>query len=166
MDPWISKQGGGARSRCGRILSTKICFYAPSHIPYVFVRRVVNNIHIINTACWLKSMYLRIYNENLQKRVPFFFKWGGGGAGPGIRTRLQVPTFWISYQSHWLVSNIHSWKSQLGFVFSRLTCYFPGREQKGYDGKSTLDLHVDLIAFQRKELIVHDQRKSRRLTGT
>ena len=50
-DPGISKRGRGARSRRGRILRAKVCFYAPSHIPYVFVRRIVNNIHIVNTAC-------------------------------------------------------------------------------------------------------------------
>ena len=43
--------GGGARSRRGRILRSKVCFDASLHIPYVFVRRVVNNIHILNTAC-------------------------------------------------------------------------------------------------------------------
>ena len=71
-------QNGGARSRRGRILRSKICFDASLHIPYVFVRRVVNNIHIVNTACWLKSKYLRIYNENLPKKSTFFFKRGGG----------------------------------------------------------------------------------------
>ena len=65
----------------GRILRTKICFDAPLHIPYVFVRGVVNYIHIVNTACWLKSKYLHIYNEHLQKQVPFFSKWGGHAPG-------------------------------------------------------------------------------------
>ena len=49
-DPEISKRGGG-RSRRGRILRSKVCFDAPSHISYVFVRRVVNKIHIKHTAC-------------------------------------------------------------------------------------------------------------------
>ena len=44
-------QNGGARSRRGRILRSKVCFDASLQIPYVFVRRVVNNIHILNTAC-------------------------------------------------------------------------------------------------------------------
>ena len=43
----FQNRGGGG----GRILRSKVCFDAPSHIPYVFVRRVVNNIHIVNTAC-------------------------------------------------------------------------------------------------------------------
>ena len=71
--------------RIVRILRPKVCFDASTHIPFVFARRVVNNIHIVNTTCWLKSKYLRIYNKNLQKQVPFF-KQGGGGArraGPG-----------------------------------------------------------------------------------
>ena len=45
-DQGISKSGGG-----GRILRSKAFFDAPSHIPYVFVRRVVNNRHIVSTAC-------------------------------------------------------------------------------------------------------------------
>ena len=57
---------------------------APSNIPYVFVRRVVNNIHIVNTACWLKSKYLRIYNENLQKQVQYFFSNGGRASGAPV----------------------------------------------------------------------------------
>ena len=44
-------QNGGARSRRGRILRSKVCFDASLLLPYVFVRRVVNNIHIVNTAC-------------------------------------------------------------------------------------------------------------------
>ena len=44
-------QNGEGGSRRGRILRSKVCFDAPSHIPYVFVRIVVNNIHIVNTAC-------------------------------------------------------------------------------------------------------------------
>ena len=43
-------RGGGGRPRRGRTLRSKVCFDAPSHIPYVFVRRVVNNIHFVNTA--------------------------------------------------------------------------------------------------------------------
>ena len=82
-------QNGGARSRRGRILRSKVCFDASLHIPYVFVRRVVNNIHILNTACWLKSKYLRIYNENLPKKVPFFFS-NGGGARPARRSWIRL----------------------------------------------------------------------------
>ena len=43
-------QNGEGGSRRGRILRSKVCFDAPSHILF-FVRRVVNNIHIVNTAC-------------------------------------------------------------------------------------------------------------------
>ena len=42
------KTGGGARSRCGRIFKSGVCFDAPSHIPFVFVARVVNIIHNVN----------------------------------------------------------------------------------------------------------------------
>ena len=47
------QKGGGGRSRRGRTLRFKVCFDAPSHIPFVFFRWVVNNKHIVNTACWL-----------------------------------------------------------------------------------------------------------------
>ena len=40
--------GGGGRSRRGRIFRFRICFDAPSHIPYVLVARVVNKIHNVN----------------------------------------------------------------------------------------------------------------------
>ena len=43
----------------------------------------MNNIHVVNTACRLKSKFLRIYTKNLQKQVPFFFLGGGVCAGPG-----------------------------------------------------------------------------------
>ena len=36
------------RSRRGRIFRSGVCFDAPSHIPYVFVARVVNKIHNVN----------------------------------------------------------------------------------------------------------------------
>ena len=43
------------------------CFDAPSHIPNVFVVRVVNKIHIVNIACWLQSKYMRVIcSQNLQ----------------------------------------------------------------------------------------------------
>ena len=39
---------GGGRSRRGGILKSGVCFDVPSHIPYVFVARVVNKIHNLN----------------------------------------------------------------------------------------------------------------------
>ena len=69
-DPGISKQGGGARSRRGRIFRSKICFDAPSHIPYVFVARVVNKIHNINTVYLLKSKYMRVIQSKFTKTNP------------------------------------------------------------------------------------------------
>ena len=100
----------GARSHRGRILRSKVCSDALSHIPYVFVWRVVNNIHIVNTACWLKSKYLRIYNENLQKRVPYFFKRVGGGtwrAGPGCAFGGYIIR-WLASKNGLLDSSQHS----------------------------------------------------------
>ena len=41
----ILKRGGGSPG------VVEVCFDVPSHLPYVFVRRIVNNIHIVNTAC-------------------------------------------------------------------------------------------------------------------
>ena len=54
-DPEISKGGGGVGSRRGRILGSGICFDAPSHIPYVFVARVVNKIYNVYIVYGLKS---------------------------------------------------------------------------------------------------------------
>ena len=41
----------GARSRRGIILRPGDCFDAPSHIPYAFVLKVENKIHIVIIAC-------------------------------------------------------------------------------------------------------------------
>ena len=80
------QNGGGGRSRRGRFLRSKVCFDAPSHISYVFVRRS-NEWYTYCKHCMLTKIkifaFLRLYNENLQKQVPFFFKRGGGGARRG-----------------------------------------------------------------------------------
>ena len=48
-DQLISKRGWGVgRSRRGRIFRSRVCFDAPSHIPYLFVARVVNKINNVN----------------------------------------------------------------------------------------------------------------------
>ena len=48
-DPGISKPGHGPGAV--EFLGSGDCFDAPSHIPNVFVVRVVNKIHIVNIAC-------------------------------------------------------------------------------------------------------------------
>ena len=42
-DPGISKRGGCCPGAVEFLVLIKVCIDAPSHIPYVFVRRVVNN---------------------------------------------------------------------------------------------------------------------------
>ena len=128
-DPGISKRGGGARSRRGGILRSKVCFDASLNIPYVFVRRVVNNIHILNTACWLKSKYLRIYNEKLPKKVPFFFSNGRARArraGPGsafdvcpIGLQHYTPSFIAKFQTLPNMLGKESQKFYLIFFFTQ-----------------------------------------------
>ena len=52
----------------------------------MFVARVVNKIHNINTVYLQKSKYMRVIQSKFTKTNPYFFsKWGGGGqrAGPG-----------------------------------------------------------------------------------
>ena len=44
-------QHRGARSLRGRILKSWVCFEAPLHMPYVFVVRVVNKLHVVNIVC-------------------------------------------------------------------------------------------------------------------
>ena len=44
-------QNRGVRSRRCRILRSGVCFDAPSHIPYIFVVRVVNKILFVNIVC-------------------------------------------------------------------------------------------------------------------
>ena len=51
----------------GRIFRSGVCFDVPSHILYVFVARVVNKIHNINTVYLLKSKYMRVIQSNKNK---------------------------------------------------------------------------------------------------
>ena len=65
-------------SRGGRIFRSRVCFDAPSHIPYVFVARVVNKIH---KCKHFKKSICVLYSPNLQnKPLNFFFKTGEGRA--------------------------------------------------------------------------------------
>ena len=48
------KTGGAVPAR------EKVCFDAPSHIPYLFVARVVNKINNVNIVYWLKSEFMRV----------------------------------------------------------------------------------------------------------
>ena len=85
-DPGISKRGGGAV----KFLGLGFVFYAPSHIPYVFVARVVNKIHNVNIVYWLKPKYMRVIQSKFTKTNPyFFFKTGGGGRG-GRRSWIRL----------------------------------------------------------------------------
>ena len=53
-------QNGGGGALRGRIFRSGVCFDAPSHIPYVFIARVVNKIHNVNIVYWQKSKYMRV----------------------------------------------------------------------------------------------------------
>ena len=54
------QNGGAGCPGAVEFLDLGVCFDAPSHIPYVFVARVVNKIHNINTVYLLKSKYKRV----------------------------------------------------------------------------------------------------------
>ena len=81
-------QHRGARSRRGRILKSWVCFEAPLHMPYVFVVRVVNKLHVVNIVCWLKSSkYIRVIQSNFTKTTPnFFSNRGARGRRAGPRS--------------------------------------------------------------------------------
>ena len=55
-------QNRGVRFRRGRFLRSGVCFNAPSHIPYVFVARVVNKIYCIQIQSI--SIYV-LYSQHL-----------------------------------------------------------------------------------------------------
>ena len=74
------KTGGGG-SRCGRILRSKVCFDAPSHIPYVLVRRVVNNNYKIEVFA-----YIQWFTKTSQT--------GGGGGRLARRSWIRLCTHW------------------------------------------------------------------------
>ena len=60
-------------------------FYAPSHIPNVFVVRVVNKRHIVNIACWSICVLCSL---NLQTKTHQIFK--RGGASPLCRSWIRL----------------------------------------------------------------------------
>ena len=80
-DPGISKREG-ARSRRGRIFRSGVSFDAPSHIPYVFVARVVNKIHNVNIVYWQKSKYMRVIQSKFTKTNLLVFSKRGARARP------------------------------------------------------------------------------------
>ena len=45
-----------SRSQFGRIIGSADCFYILSHIPYVFIVREENEIHIVNKHCMLSTI--------------------------------------------------------------------------------------------------------------
>ena len=61
-------QNGAARSRRVEFLDLRFALMLLHTYPMFLL-----DIHIVNTACWLKSKYLRIYNENVQKHFYFIF---------------------------------------------------------------------------------------------
>ena len=58
-------QNWGAQFRRSRILRSGVCFDASSHIPFVFVVRVVNKVHIVNIVCGLKSKWVRVIQSKI-----------------------------------------------------------------------------------------------------
>ena len=68
------------------LIRSGVCFDAPSHILSVFVARVVNKIHNVNTVYLQKSKYMCVIQSKFTKTNHYFFQNGGGGAqraGPG-----------------------------------------------------------------------------------
>ena len=62
------------------------CFDTPSHIPYVFVVRVMNEIHIVHIAYRQRLMYMRVKQSKFTKiKTKNIFKQGVRArcAGPG-----------------------------------------------------------------------------------
>ena len=104
-DPGISKPG--ARSRCGNILRSGICFDALSHIPYVFVVRVVD----INTYCkhcmLTKIKVYACYTVNIYNNTPPPKKFKPRGARLARRS-------WICL---WLLTVDEIWFDLLNNVF-------------------------------------------------
>ena len=60
----------GARYWRGRIYRSGVCFDAHSHIPYVFVARVVNKKHNVNIVYRLISKYMPVIQSKFTKTNP------------------------------------------------------------------------------------------------
>ena len=86
------------------------CFDAPSYIPYAFVVRVENEIHIVNIACWLHLSLCVLWRQNFQKYIhKKNFKQGGAirraGAGSsfGCWVHSNYKLLLITcHHPHWL----------------------------------------------------------------
>ena len=68
---------GGCSSGAVEFLGMGFCLEATSHIPYVFVVRVVNKIHVVNIVSWLKSKFMRVIQSEFTPKPRIFFQTGG-----------------------------------------------------------------------------------------
>ena len=94
-------------------------------ILYAFVRRVMNNIHIVNTACWLFKIKVFAYIQwTFTKTSPIFsFKRGEVGVEPGAPV-LDPPlhyTFMICDLLDTRKSSVISLRQQMIFVWGPRT---------------------------------------------
>ena len=118
------KTGGAVRAR----YNSGFWFDAPSHIPYAFVVRDVNNIHIVNILCWIKSKYMRVLHQNLQKQTLFFKP----GCAPGAPV-LDPP---LIFRKHHLFRRflIFPFIISIVSVPSMYFCLVPNLEFSYYPG--------------------------------
>ena len=83
-DPGILKNGVRGPEAV-EFLGSWDCFDATLHIPYIFIVRVENKIHIVNISCWLWLKYMRVKQSKFTKSKPFFQtgrgeRWTGPGS--------------------------------------------------------------------------------------
>ena len=113
---------GGVQSRRGRIFRSGVCFDAPSHIPYVFVARVVNKNCLLNKIKVYARYTVKIYKN---KPVILFQKGGGtpGAVDVNVDVNADVNSFRYFYRqnSRKLITSTSTFTSTFGFTtFSKI----------------------------------------------
>ena len=98
--------------RRGRLLRSGICFDVLSHIPCVFLVRVVNNIHIhiIKIVCWLKPKYMRvIYRWNLRNNTLLWIRLYLSSKSSDCKWKYKISAFTGIFQQSKIMSLNQKW---------------------------------------------------------
>ena len=104
------------------------CFDTPSHIPYVFVVRVMNEIHIVHIAYRQRLMYMRVKQSKFTKiKTKNIFKQGVRArcAGPGSSFGAEYLKNWSTSEKITGDSYIHIDENfQLIYLYAATACKF------------------------------------------
>ena len=87
---------GGRSPSAVDFLESWDCFDAPQHIPFAFVVRVKNKIHIEHIPWLIQLKYMRVMQSKFTKTTPKIFSNGGRAPGAPI---LDPPLYIAVYSA-------------------------------------------------------------------